>query len=84
MTPLEICVDWETYNVEQDESQPPDTDVSVGDPTASDAERDADRKAKLKESRRRKKRRETPDSKESSEISGSPTVCSPDSFKTRP
>lgn len=68
--------------MEPDESQPTDTDVSVGDPMASDTEREADGKAKLKESRkRRKKRRETPDSKESSEFSGSPTVRSSDSLK---
>lgn len=75
-------MDWETYNVEQDESQPTDTDVSFGDPTASDAEREADGKAKAEESRRRKKRRASPDSKESSEFSASPTVCSSDSFET--
>ncbi|XP_075906627.1 deleted in lung and esophageal cancer protein 1 isoform X2 [Nelusetta ayraudi] len=69
---MEICMDWETYNVDLDESQPADTDVSFGDLPASDAEREADGKTKPKESSKRKKRRETPDSKESSEFSGSP------------
>lgn len=64
-------MDWETYNVDLDESQPADTDVSFGDLPASDAEREADGKT-LK----RKKRRETPDSKGSSEFSGSPVVSS--------
>lgn len=75
-------MDWETYNVEQDESQPTDIDLSFGYPTPSDAEREADGKAHLKEGRRRKKGRGTTDSKESSEFSGSPTVCSCDSFQT--
>lgn len=69
-------MDWETYNVDLDESQPADTDVSFGDLPASDAEREADGKTKPKESSKRKKRRETPDSKESSEFSGSPVVSS--------
>lgn len=73
---LEICMDWETYNVDLDESQPADTDVSFGDPLASDAEREADGKTRPKEPSKRKKRRETPDSKESSEFSGSPVVSS--------
>lgn len=68
--------------MEQDESQPTDTDASFGDLTVSDAEREADGKAKLKETGRRKKRRETPDSKDSSEFSGSPTVGSSQSVGT--
>lgn len=65
-------MDWEIYNVDLDEGQPADTQVSFGDQPASDAEREADQKPKQKESSRSKKRRETTDSKESSEFSGSP------------
>lgn len=73
-------MDWETYNVELDESQSADIDVSLGDPPASDTEREADGKTKPKESSKRKERRGTPDSKESSEFSESPLVSFSDSF----
>lgn len=59
---LEICMDWETYNVELDDSQPVDADVSYEDSPPSDAER----KMKLSE--------ETPDSKGASTSSESIVV----------
>lgn len=64
---LEICMDWETYNVDLDDSQPVDADVSYEDPPAPDAER----KMKLRE--------ETPDSKEGSTSSESIVVSTADS-----
>lgn len=48
---LEICMDWETYNVDLVDSQPVDADVSYEVPPRPDAEK----KMKLGE--------ETPDSK---------------------